>query len=306
MKGTDIPLGSRILAMSDTYSDLTSNPRNPYRKILSTEEAMQVLTQAKHKVFDPNLVDLFGIVVAGDDLKRQLLTGAQTILLVDSDAEQSAIFDLQLSTRGFKVRRARGAELALKIIKEDGVSLVVSEVDVEPFNGFELKSRLNQDETTANIPFVFYTARSASSDVERGFAVGAQDYIVKPSSIDIVAAKIHKYLDDKPGRAGEGVTGSLREMSLPDLVQILSHGRKSGQLKLMMGQHKGEIHFSDGEIFNALLDKLRGEEAFFQMLRFREGTFSLNPNFKAGSRVIQMTSEMLLLEGMRRFDEEHR
>ncbi len=304
--GKNVPLGARILAMSDTFSDLTANPRNPYRRTLDTEEAMKVLEKAKQTVFDPNLVDLFGVVVAGDDIKRQLLTGAHSILLVDSDPEHCAVLDLQLMTRGFKVRTTRSADLALAALSESLPSLIVSEVDLEPFDGFALKERLNSKKETQSIPFLYFSSRTASADVEKGFALGAQDYLVKPSSTDIVIAKIKKYLDEKPGKVAGGVSGSLKEMSLPDLVQILSHGRKNGQLKLTIGQHQGEIHFVGGEIYNAMLDNLRGEEAFFQMLRFRDGTFVLNPNFKAESRAIEMTAEMLLLEGMRRFDEDNR
>ena len=136
--------------------------------------------------------------------------------------------------------------------------------------------------------------------------MGAQDYLIKPSTADVIAAKITKYLADTPNQSTGGVSGSLKEMSLPDLVQILSHGRKSGQLKLTMGNHRGEIHFVTGEIYNALFDKQRGQEAFFQMLKFKDGNFVLNPEFKAESREIEMTAEMLLLEGMRLLDEDSR
>jgi response regulator RpfG family c-di-GMP phosphodiesterase len=306
LRGKDIPLGARILAMADTFSDLTSNPRNPFRRILTTEQAMQILVKAKEKVFDPDLVDLFGFVVAGDDLKRKLLTGAQAVLLVDPDPEQSAILDLQLTSRGFRVRCAYSVDAALKIIEEQKPSIIVSEVVFDVADGFELKRKLNQSEATQSIPLVFYSSRAASADVQTGFGLGAKDYLVKPSSVDIVAAKIQKILDERPGRESGGVSGSLTEMSLPDLVQILAHGRKTGQLKLRMGPHQGEIHFVTGEIYNALFEKLRGEEAFFQMLKFKDGTFSLNPGFTSDTKVINMSAEMLLLEGMRRMDEENR
>ncbi|MCP4196637.1 MAG: DUF4388 domain-containing protein [Proteobacteria bacterium] len=305
-KGKEIPLGARIIAMADTYTDLISNPRNPFRRTLSTEEAMQCLQKAKGKVFDPNLVDLFGMTVAGDDIKRQLLTGAQTVLLIDSDPEQCAILDLQLTSKGFKVRTARTAEVALNLVKEIVPSIIISEIDLEPFDGFELKERLNEGEKEAEIPVIFFTNRTSSADVEKGFSLGAQDYLVKPSTADVVAAKITKYLAEKPNQTTGGVSGSLKEMSLPDLVQILSHGRKSGQLKLTIGTHRGEIHFVSGEIHNAFFDKQRGQEAFFQMLKFKDGNFVLNPEFKASSREIEMTAEMLLLEGMRVLDEDNK
>ena len=303
----DIPLGARIMAMADTYADLTNNPRNPYRRTLTTEEAVEVLRKARDTVFDKNLVELFATVVAGDDIKRQLLTGARSVLLIDSDAESCAILEMQLTTRGFKVRTAHKADEATRSLIDDPVNLVRTEVDLQPFDGFELKRRLNENDATKDIPLVYFTGRKGSEDVEKGFGLGAQDYLVKPSTMEVVAAKIQKYLDQSEPRATKGgVSGSLKEMSIPDLVQILSHGRKTGRLSLTAGNQRGEVHFVGGDIYNAMLGKQRGEEAFFAILRFKEGSFAIDPDFTAEDRVIQMTSEMLLLEGLRRFDEENR
>src|SRR5262249_45909656 len=99
---------------------------------------------------------------------------------------------------------------------------------------------------------------------------------------------------------------SLLEMALPDLVQILWHGRKSGSLRIRKGNESGEIHFSEGAVVNALWGKLRGEDAFFAMLNLTEGDFGLDPNFKPPSIVITASPEALLLEGMRRLDEGER
>jgi response regulator RpfG family c-di-GMP phosphodiesterase len=307
LKGADIPLSARILALADTFADLTYNPRNPFRRVLETNEAVEVLRKAADTVFDRNMVELFATVVAGDDIKRQLLTGAQTLLVVDSDPESCAILEMQLTSHGFKVRPAHTADAAVRSMLEDPPDLVLTEVELEPFDGFELKRRLNEDGRTENIPLVYFTARAAAADVEKGFALGAQDYLVKPSTIDVVAAKLQKYLaQTAPSAAKGGVSGSLKEMSIPDLVQILSHGRKTGKLSLSSGKHRGEVHFVSGEIYNAMFGDLRGEDAFFAMLRFRDGSFAIDPDFTADDRVIQMTAEMLLLEGLRRFDEDNR
>ena len=307
LKRGNIPLGARILAMADTFADLTMNTRNPFRKTLSTEEAMDVLNRNKQTIFDGDLTDLFGVVVAGDDIKRKLLTGAQTVLIVDSDAEQCAMFEMQLMARGFKVRTARTADAAIQTLISEPVNLIISEVDLKPYDGFEMKKRLNDDSRTNKIPLFYFTARAASADVEKGFELGAQDYLVKPSKIDVLAAKIQKFLEQAaPAKVTGGVTGSLKEMSIPDLVQILSHGRKSGMLKIVSGKRSGEVYFNSGNIMNAIFENLKGAEAFFAMLRFRDGTFSIDPTVITEEQVITMTSEMLLLEGLRRFDEENR
>ena len=308
LRNNEIPLGSRIIAIADTFADLTSNPRNPYRRQLTTAEAMKVIEKGKKTIFDPNLVDLFAFVVSGDDIKRQLLTGAQVVLVVDSDAEQCAILEMQLTARGFKVRAVRRSDDAIKILLVEPVNLILSEVELKPFDGFEMKSRLNEDKRTASIPLFYFTARADGKDVDQGFKLGAADYLVKPSNIEVVSTKIQQFLAREAPKAGAGgVSGSLREMSIPDLVQILAHGQKTGLLRLSFPNgHKGEVHFMKGDIHNALYGNQRGEDAFWSMLKYRDGSFSLDPNFQSDGKVIQMTAEMLLLEGMRRMDEENR
>ncbi len=313
LRGKDIPLGARVLALADVYADLTENSRNPYRQVLGIEEALAIIDKAKEVVFDPHLVELFRGVVAGNALKQKILTGAKKVLVVDSDPEQCAVLDLQLTSRGFKTRTARRADRALEMLSEGPFDLIIAEVELEPFDGFELKGRLSQV-GQAGVPLVYYTSRADAQDVERGFELGAKDYIIKPSRIDIFVAKIQGYLaarsDERASEPGDaaagGVSGSLKEMSLPDLVQIIAHGRKSGLLRLKSGDASGEIYFVKGDIYAAKEGEKTGEEAFFELLKLTDGSFSLNPSVRAQVREIEVTAEMLLLEGLRRVDEGNR
>jgi hypothetical protein len=69
---------------------------------------------------------------------------------------------------------------------------------------------------------------------------------------------------------------------------------------------RGEIQFSDGQIFDASFGETLHDEAFYEMLRLKGGDFELDPNFRAGERKIALGPESLLLEGMRRLDESER
>ena len=55
--GKEIPLGARVLAIADTYADLTHNPKNPFQKTLDAEEACSILSRYAPSLFDPNLVE---------------------------------------------------------------------------------------------------------------------------------------------------------------------------------------------------------------------------------------------------------
>jgi response regulator RpfG family c-di-GMP phosphodiesterase len=302
--GKDIPLGARVLAICDTYADLTQNPRNPFRKTLSTQEASAALTQHKGTVFDPNLVDLFHHTIAGEDLKARLLADRQQALLVDVDPEETTVLELRMIEQGFVVKTARSVEQALKELARGETDLVVGEVDLGAADGLALLAEARKQPWGKDMPWVIYTVRQERAVAQRAFDLGVLDYVNKPANADVLVAKLKALLAQRASsRASRGVSGSLTEMSLPDMVQVLFHARKTGNLRIRARDGNGEIHFQEGNVVNALWNEMRGEEAFYAMLKLRDGEFGLDPAFKPTARVINQSAEALLLEGMRRFDE---
>src|SRR5262249_22545679 len=141
-------------------------------------------------------------------------------------------------------------------------------------------------------------------DARRSFELSAVDYVIKPAVPEVLVAKLKKAVETRAGATvARGTSGSLSEMSLPDLVQVLWHGRKSGALRLRRGPDAGEVHLAEGMVVNATWGKLRGEDAFYAMLALKDGEFAFDPNFRAEEAVISASPESLLLEGMRRLDE---
>jgi response regulator RpfG family c-di-GMP phosphodiesterase len=302
----EIALGARLLAIADTYADLTQNPRNPFRKTLRPVQACEVLERFKGTVFDPNLVDLFKHTVTGEDLKARLLANRYRALIVDPDPEETTVLELRMVEQGFEVSQARSTDQALKFLEKGDIEIVVSELDLQPIDGFALLGEARKHPWGQKVPWVIVTSRAGGrTDAQRAFELGATDFLTKPVSSDLLVAKLKQIIEREATRGGpaRGVAGSLQEMGLPEMVQVLWYGRKTGSLKIRSGANSGEIHFVGGAIFNALWTNLRGEEAFFAMLRLVEGEFSLDPNFAAPQQVIQDSPEALLLEGMRRLDE---
>jgi response regulator RpfG family c-di-GMP phosphodiesterase len=308
LSGKDIPIGARLLAIVETYADLVQNARNPFRKTLSAKEANDVLAAKKGSVFDPNLVDLFSAVVLGDDLRRRL-EGRARALIVDADPEDTTVLELRLVEHGYDTIIARNAADARKALESQDVDIVISEVDLTPHDGFTLLEQLRSLQKTASIPFIFLTRRSDRESVQRGFALGAVDYLVKPTSADVLVAKARQIIEGAAARGAptpsthKGVSGSLTEMALPDVVQILAHGRKSGQLRVSSKGQSGEVLFLDGQIHHATFGPTQGDDAFYKMLNLTSGEFALDPDVKPTTRTVNASVETLLLEGLRRLDE---
>ncbi len=304
LSGKEIPLGARVLAIADTYADLTENPRNPYRKQLSPKEACDVLVKFKNAIFDPHLVDLFKAVVLGDDVRARLIGDRKVALLVDPDPEETTVLELRMFEQGFDVKVARSAEQGLKMLASSDIDLVVSELDFPQSDGLNFIADARKLGKNKEAPWVIHSRRQAKADVQRAFELGVADYVTKPAPTDVFVAKLNAIIEQRAMQKGaRGVSGSLREMGLPDIIQILYHGRKTGKLRIRCGSEQGEIHVDAGAVVNALFGAIRGADAFYAMLKLPDGDFALDPQFKPTVRVIEQSCEALLLEGMRRMDE---
>lgn len=310
LAGKEIPLGARLLAVADTYADLTQNPRNPFRKVLSPAEAMDVLSKHENTIFDASILDLFKSLVLGEDMKAKLLANRHRALIVDPDPEESTVLELRMVEQGFDVKIARSADAARKLVATEGVEfdLVVCEAELPDVDGLAFLSEARKERWGRDVVWIVHAQKQGRAEVQRAFDLGAMDYVAKPAQADVLVAKIKRMLEQKSQQtakdgAAKGVSGSLREMGLPDIVQVLFHGRKTGKLNVKSAGKSGEIHFLEGAVANAVLGSLTGADAFYAMVRFTDGEFALDPSFVPPKRLVQESAEALLLEGMRRMDE---
>lgn len=309
MPGKAIPIGGRILAVADSYADLTQNERNTYERLLSPEKAMEVLRENVSTVFDPNIVEVFGHATTGEQILTQLLDERHRVLIVDPDPEQTLVLQLRLSDQGFEVHVARNTKEARAALEKRKIALVVSEIDLEePEAGLFLREEVTKNDAYSDLCWVFLSGRSSRNTAKRAFDMGVDDFIAKPASVEIVVAKLVQLVEREAKRkptAARGVSGSLSDMAMTDIVQILFHGQRTCALQIEWPDQKGELHFKDGRIVQAILGDMEGENAFYRMLSLGEdGQFQVDPTFApSGEPAINASPEMLLLEGMRLLDE---
>ena len=98
--------------------------------------------------------------------------------------------------------------------------------------------------------------------------------------------------------------GSLRELPLPDIVQLVSVSGKTGRFALRRDGHPaGEIFLSGGRIVHARVGDLEGEEAVYELAIWPEGDFTFHAGEESPSATIQKSNTNLLMEAARRIDE---
>jgi hypothetical protein len=97
--------------------------------------------------------------------------------------------------------------------------------------------------------------------------------------------------------------GSLAELHLPDIIQLISVSGKTGVFHLVDGSLKGQIFLHDGHIVHAQLDDAIGEEAVYALAIWSRGDFKFEPGVATEHRTISRSNTNLLMEAARRLDE---
>ncbi|HEX6836212.1 MAG TPA: DUF4388 domain-containing protein, partial [Polyangia bacterium] len=98
--------------------------------------------------------------------------------------------------------------------------------------------------------------------------------------------------------------GQLSDMAVVDLIQTIEISRKSGVIHFTHPDGKrGAIYFRNGKVIDAELGRLGGEEAVYRLLVWNEGEFEVEFKNVRRKDVIELSSQGLLMEGMRRVDE---
>lgn len=97
--------------------------------------------------------------------------------------------------------------------------------------------------------------------------------------------------------------GSLKELPLPDIIQLVSVGGKTGVFQLKNGNDTGQIFLRKGQIVHARVSGLEGEEAVYELAIWRQGDFVFTPGKETDITTIERSNTNLLMEAARRIDE---
>jgi DNA-binding response OmpR family regulator len=105
-----------------------------------------------------------------------------SIVVVDDDSDIRGLLEFKLAAGGHKVTAEADGESGLAAIHEVHPDLVVLDWMMPKMTGIEVCLALRKDPATADIPVLFLTAKAQEADVQRGFAAGGNDYVIKPFS----------------------------------------------------------------------------------------------------------------------------
>ena len=126
-----------------------------------------------------------------DNLKKQA-----TILLVDDDVELLE-FEARFLSAHYHILVAENGVQALEQLKKVSVSLIVSDVMMPEMDGFELTRRVKSELEFSHIPVILLTAKVMAQSKVQGYELGADAYLEKPFSVEVLLARIENLLQGR-------------------------------------------------------------------------------------------------------------
>ena len=162
-----------------------------------------------------------------------------TILVCDDERDIVSALNIYLSAEGYRVLTAYDGYQALRLLDREEVHLILLDVMMPDMSGFEVAQHLKANPKTADIPIIFLTALNSTTDIVKGFQVGANDFISKPFNkeeliirvthqISLVAAK--RIILNKTEELQRTIAGRDK------LYSVIAHDLRSpmGSIKMVL------------------------------------------------------------------------
>ncbi len=216
------------------------------------------------------------------------------VLLVDDEEDILWGLSEELTRNKIEVDTATNGLEALEKIKKKQYDFLVTDIRMPGLSGSELL--IETKKIQPDIKVIVMTAYGSDEVKQDVLTKGAISYLEKPFDFD----QILNVIMEKQAAEEE----TLKNLSLHQFLQLVSMEGKSCEVIVNTSEGEGKIFFEEGEIVNASIGKLRGEEAFSRILKEPESSFKVKWGSPKVKREIEKPFHALLLSAAVQKDEE--
>ena len=223
----------------------------------------------------------------------------KNVLLVDDDHEMLIALKegFQKYKDSFTILLASDGLKAVESLKKNTISLVVTDLKMPGMDGFELLAHIM--ENYPDIPVIIITGYSTPEMERLAREGGAVGYIAKPFLIENLARQIMATLR----KESEG--GTLHNVSSGMFLQLVEMEQKTCTIRLedKFSNKKGILFFQEGELLDARVNDLQGENAAYEIFSWDQVNLSIQNGCALKEKRIHSEMQHLILEAARRKDE---
>jgi YesN/AraC family two-component response regulator len=217
------------------------------------------------------------------------------VLLVDDEEDILWGLSEELTRHKIEVETASNGLEALEKIKKKSFDFLVTDIRMPGLSGVELLMETRKIQP--DIKVIVMTAYGSDEIRQDVMTKGAISYLEKPFDFDQI---LNVILEKEKG----GEEETLKNLTLQQFLQLVAMEGKSCEVIVNTSEGEGKIFFEDGEVINASLGNLRGEEAFTRIMKEPESSFKVKWGSPKVKREIEKPFHALLLSAAVQKDEE--
>ena len=219
-----------------------------------------------------------------------MIKNKQTILCVDDDSGIHELLQAQLKANDYASHHAFSGDEAIRILARHHVDLIILDLNMPGMDGFTTLSHLKGMAETEQIPVIFLSAYDQEELKIKGFEYGADDFIAKPFTGPILLAKIKAILrrSSKPISQQDGIQGNVKDLSIFDLLQMLTFSDKS--CTVLFPEMDGKLLIESGNVLSMSQSSYIGKDALIRLSLLNHGTFSVKDNTPENAPNVERTS----------------
>lgn len=184
----------------------------------------------------------------------------KTILLLEDDENLNRGISLKLSNEGYQVLSAFSIKEAVVFWEKEEVHMVISDITLPDGSGLDFGKRVREK---SDVYLLYLTALDQEIDIVNGYDTGADDYITKPFSVNILTSKVNalmRRLGDKEGAVlySGDIEVSIRELQIKKAGEEISLSKTEIQLLVYLLENAGQIVSKEN-----ILEKIWGVDGQF-------------------------------------------
>ncbi|MFA7326129.1 MAG: hybrid sensor histidine kinase/response regulator [Candidatus Kapaibacterium sp.] len=208
---------------------------------------------------------------------KDIIFQDSTIMIVDDIPENLQVLGSIFAAKNANLIIAQDGETAISNAKEEIPDIILLDIAMPGTNGFDVCRALKEDPTTRNIPIIFVTAKTSAEDLQKGFEMGAVDYVTKPFNTSELLMRVSNHLElSKSQKSLEKLLDDKNKF-----ISLVAHDIKSplSGVKALMGILVDEYDAMDDsekkEIVESLYDSIVNQYSFVDDL-LKWGQLQLN------------------------------
>jgi len=183
------------------------------------------------------------------------------ILIIEDEPDIQELLSFNLDNNGYKVYTASNGEKGLEVARKEHPDLILLDLMLPGIHGLDVCRIIKSDQETSGISIIMLTALGQEEDIIKGLETGADDYVTKPFSLQVLEARIKSVLRRVPENVENTKTIKIHDIQIkPRTREVKINGDvpeltfTEFQILYLLASHPGWV-FTRYQI----IDKIRGD-----------------------------------------------